>query len=114
MEGSYNGWGSDDSIGTRIARHRAGWSAHQRAMIEQERRAQIEAHDLLMLRGHDPIPGYQVRAGDSLYEPGAGEPLTGRDARLIWTVLALAALCFAGGLAFLVWWLTKGCPWGAA
>jgi hypothetical protein len=111
MEGSYNGWGSEDSLGTRIARHRAPWSAQQHRMIEEERRAQIAAHDLLMLRGHDPIPGHTPQAGAAGYEWGEGEPLTGRDARFIWTVLALAALCFAGGLAFLIFWLRGGCPW---
>jgi hypothetical protein len=78
MEGSYNGWGSEDSLGTRIARHRAPWSAQQHRMIEEERRAQIAAHDLLMLRGHDPIPGHTPQAGAAGYEWGEGEPLTGR------------------------------------
>jgi hypothetical protein len=111
MEGSYNGWGSEDSIGTRIARHRAPAFARQRKMIEEERRIQTEIHDALMLRGHDPIPGHTPQAGAAGYEWGEGEPLTGRDARFIRTVLALAALCFAGGLAFLIFWLRGGCPW---
>jgi hypothetical protein len=87
-------WSDDDSIGTRIARHRAPWSEQQRRMIEEERRAQIEAHDLLMLRGHDPLHGYEPQAGGALYEPSS--PAPSRDRWLvIGVVIGLVAIGWA-------------------
>jgi hypothetical protein len=96
-------WADEESLGARIGRHRAGWGAEQRAMIERERlrehaiiplaeiaayRAECDrddayrvdperaaaAHVELMPRRYAAIPGHTETVSDPSYEPSVPAP----------------------------------------